>query len=167
MYPDFVAKLKDPPAADGSRADGTDCHPPVRQQASRAVDSDPHDGEIHVLPVQGNVYMLVGDGGNIAVQAGDQEGALVVDTGAGKLSDKVIAAIRKLSDKPIQFIVNTSFHPDHTGGNVKLRAAGADPMPARRVRSFPARFADAGKGATIIAHQNVQNRMSAPAGKAP
>jgi len=36
------------------------------QQASHAVDPDPHDGEIHVLPVQGNVYMLIGDGGNIA-----------------------------------------------------------------------------------------------------
>ena len=48
------------------------------QQASRAVNPDPNDGEIHVLKVQGNVYMLVGDGGNIAVQVGDQ-GALLVD----------------------------------------------------------------------------------------
>ena len=46
------------------------------------VPEEPHDGEIHVMPVQGNVYMLLGDGGNIAVQTGEQ-GALVVDTGAG------------------------------------------------------------------------------------
>ena len=53
------------------------------------------DAEIHVLPVRGNVYMLVGDGGNIAVQVGT-DGALVVDSGAGQLSDKVIAEIKKL-----------------------------------------------------------------------
>ena len=70
--------------------------------------------------------MLVDDGSNIAVQIGE-EGALVVDTGKGQLADKVVAAIRKLTEKPIQFIVNTSFHSDHTGGNVKIRAAGSDP----------------------------------------
>ena len=52
----------------------------------------------------------VGDGGNIVVQTGEQ-GAFVVDTGEGKLSDKVIAAIRTLSANPIQFIANTSFRP--------------------------------------------------------
>src|SRR4029077_5538694 len=55
----------------------------------------PIDGEIHVVPVQGNVYMLVGAGGNIAVQIGD-EGVLVVDTGLVAMSDKVLAAIKKL-----------------------------------------------------------------------
>jgi glyoxylase-like metal-dependent hydrolase (beta-lactamase superfamily II) len=102
--------------------------------------------------------MLVGDGGNIAVQVGDQ-GPLVVDSGAGQLADKVIAAIRRLSDKPIQFIVNTSFHAAHTGGNVKLHASGEDPSLFGSF--FSAQFADAGRGATIIAHQNVQNRMNA------
>jgi cyclase len=161
MYPEFVAKLKDPAAGEAVAKveQFPSAGPP---HVSRAVDPDPHDGEIHVLPVAGNVYMLVGDGGNITVQVGDQ-GTLVVDTGAGKLSDKVLAAIRKLSDNPIQFIVNTSFHPDHTGGNVKIRAAGFDPSVVGSF--FSGQFADAGKGATIIAHQNVQNRMSAPAGK--
>src|SRR5678815_4468892 len=78
------------------------------------------------MRVSGDVYLLAGDGANIAVQVGPQ-GAFVVDTGAGKLSDKVVAAIARLSAKPIQFIVNTSFRPDHTGGNVKLQTAGADP----------------------------------------
>ena len=96
------------------------------QQPSRAVNPDPNDGEIHVLKVQGNIYMLIGDGGNIAVQVGDQ-GALLVDTGAGKLSDKIMAAVNKLSQHPIQFIVNTSFRSDHTGGNAKLGPAGEDP----------------------------------------
>ena len=74
-------------------------------------------------------------------------------------SDKAIAAIRKLSDKPIQFIVNTSFHPDRTGGNVKLRAAGHDPSVLGSF--FSGQFADAGQGATIISHLNVQTRMTA------
>ena len=90
------------------------------------MDPTPHDGEIHVWPVQGNVYMLLGDGSNIVVQVGEQ-GPLVVDSGAGQLSDKVIAAIHKLSPNPIQFIVNTSFHADHVGGNLKLHAVGRRP----------------------------------------
>jgi cyclase len=161
MYPEYVAKLKD--SANSDAAAKAELFPSAGpSRVSRAIDPDPHDGEIHVLPVQGNVYMLVGDGGNIAVQVGKQ-GALVVDTGTGRLSDKVIAAIGKLSEQPIQFIINTSFHADHTGGNVKLRAAGTDPSVMNSF--FSNHFADAGVGATIIAHQNVQNRMGAPAGK--
>jgi len=163
MHPEFVARLKDPAAMEAAaKAELTPSSGPPH--ASRAVDPNPHDGEIHVLPVQGNVYMLVGDGGNIAVQVGDQ-GALVVDSGAGQLADKVIAAIRKLSAKPIQFVVNTSFHSDHTGGNVKLRASGYDPSVVGSF--FSGQFADAGQGATIIAQQNVQNRMGAAKALAP
>jgi glyoxylase-like metal-dependent hydrolase (beta-lactamase superfamily II) len=160
MYPEFLAKLKD--AGVPEAALGPMQFPTGPQHASRAVIPDPHDGEIYVLPVQGSIYMLVGDGGNIAVQLDDQ-GPLVVDTGEGRLTDKVIATIRKLSDKPIQFIVNTSLHADRTGGNVKLHAAGED--PSLYGSFFSGQFADAGRGATIIAHQNVQNRMSAAAGQ--
>ncbi len=161
MYPESPKAPKD--SAGGEAVAKAELFPSAGPpHVSRAVDPDPHDGEIHVLPVAGGVYMLVGDGGNITVEVGDQ-GTLVVDTGAGKLSDTVLAAIRKLSANPIQFIVNTSFHPDHTGGNVKIRAAGYDPSVVGSF--FSGQFADAGKGATIIAHQNVQNRMSAPAGK--
>lgn len=156
MRPEFMAKLKGPAASEAAVTSlEVPSGPP---HASRALDPDPHDGEVHVLPVQGSVSMLVGDGGNIAVQVGDQ-GPLVVDSGAGQLADKVIAAIRRLSDKSIQFIVNTSFHGAHTGGNVKLHASGEDPSLFGSF--FSAQFADAGRGATIIAHQNVQNRMNA------
>lgn len=157
MYPELLAKLKDPQAAEAA-AKAEVVPSPGPPHASRAVDPNPHDGEIHVLPVQGNLYMLVGDGGNIAVQAGE-EAPLVVNSGAGQLTDKVVAAIRKLSDKPIQFIVNTSFAPDFTGGNVKLRAAGHDPSVEGSF--FSGQFADAGRGATIIGHQNVQNHLLA------
>ncbi|MBV9507793.1 MAG: MBL fold metallo-hydrolase [Acidobacteriia bacterium] len=157
MYPDLPEKLTDPAAME-SAAKALLMPKPGPPQTSRAVNPDPHDGEIHVLPVQGNVYMLIGDGGNIAVQTGEQ-GAMVVNAGAGNLSDKVIAAIRKLSEKPVQFIINTSFHSDFTGGNVKLRAAGFDPSVVGSF--FSGQFADAGQGATIIGHQNVQNRLLA------
>jgi len=158
MYPEYVDKLK---TATEAEAIAKTRPPQGPEQTSRAVDPDPHDGEIHVWPVRRNVYMLVGDGGNVTVQVGD-EGPLVVDSGTGQLADKIIAAIHKLSDKPIQFLVNTSFHPDHTGGNVKLRASGAD--PSVQGSFFSLQFVDAGVGATIMAHQNVANRMSAASG---
>ena len=157
MYPEILDKVKDATAADAAAkaelipGSGSP-HP------SRALDPTPRDGEIHILPVQGNLYMLLGDGGNIAVQVGEQ-GAMVVNSGTGKLSDKVIAAIKKLTDKPIQFVVNTSFHPDYTGGNGKLRAAGFDPSVLGSF--FSGQFADAGQGATIIGQQNVQTRLIA------
>ncbi len=132
---------------------------PSRSQAtSKAVLTEPTDGEIHIQPVRGNIYMLVGDGGNIVVQVGN-EGVFVVDTGTGARAAKTLAAIRTLSDKPIQFIANTSFLPDRTGGNEALRKAGAD--LSVRGTFFSLQFRDAGVGATIMAHQNVPNRLNA------
>jgi cyclase len=87
--------------------------------------------------------MLVGGGGNIAVQVGD-DGVLVVDTGIAATSEKVIAAIRRLSDGPIRWIVNTNGDPDHTGGNTAISHAG------RTVN---------GNSAAIHAHEDVLTRM--------
>src|SRR5262249_27670185 len=123
MYPGFGAKVKNATDAEGeTKLKPT---PNVPSETTKAVDSEPHDGDIHVLRVRDNVYMLLGDGGNIVVQTGD-EGAFVIDTGEGKLSDKVIAAVRQLTPRPIQFIANTSVHAEHVGGNAKLAAAGSD-----------------------------------------
>ena len=109
----------------------------------------PSDGEIHVLPVQGNVYMLVGAGGNVAVQA-SAEGVMVVDTGTAQMTDKLLAAIKKLSDRPIRHVINTHFHSDHIGGNEAIAKAGSTTR---------------GGTAEILAHENVMNRVSAPVGK--
>jgi cyclase len=117
------------------------------------------DVEIHELPVQGNVHMLVGAGGNITVQVGKQ-GVLLVDTEYGELSDKVMAAVRKLSGGGLRYIINTQFAPDHTGGNENLRRAGK--MVFAGPGAGPIR--DAAEGAAIVAHENVLNRMSAPTG---
>lgn len=152
MYPDLLAKLREPDVEATATARLKPASGP--SQARVVPDPTPNDGEIHAIPVQGNVYMLLGDGANIAVQIGNQ-GPLVVDTGSGRLVEKVIAAIRRLSDKPIQFIVNTSYHADHTGGNSALQASGDDP-------SAQATFAPVTavpKRATIIGHQNLTSRL--------
>jgi glyoxylase-like metal-dependent hydrolase (beta-lactamase superfamily II) len=78
---------------------------------------------VHVFPVRGNVYMLVGAGSNITVQVGERY-IIVVDTGLTQYADEVIATIRKLSDLPIFFVVNTSSDRDHVGGNTKISHAG-------------------------------------------
>src|SRR5262245_16732627 len=162
MYPEFAAKAKD--ANYVATMEKSLVAPAAGQPVTRKVpDTNPNDGQIHVLPVRDGVYMLVGDGGNIAVQVGT-DGALLVDSGAGRLSDKVIEEIKKLSSKPIQFIYNTSFHPDHTGGNARLRAAGKDPEAnGGNLRAT----AGAGSTATIIAHERTAGRMQEPGGPEP
>src|ERR1700751_2214770 len=71
--------------------------------------------DVHILPVQGNVYMLVGAGANITVQVGS-DGVLIVDSQYAPLSDKILTAIRTLSKGPIRYLINTTADPDHTGG---------------------------------------------------
>jgi glyoxylase-like metal-dependent hydrolase (beta-lactamase superfamily II) len=89
----------------------------------------------------------------------------VVDSGSGQLTDKVLAAIRRLSVKPIQFIANTSLHAGHTGGNEKLKNAGSDPSV---VGTFLALGTPgAGSTAAIMAHENVTARMDGSLGNPP
>jgi cyclase len=131
---------------------------------NRGAQLNPARVNMQVLHVQGNVYMIAGAGGNTTVQVGDT-GVLVVDTQVAEVSDKLLAAIRTLSPKPIHYIINTHVHDDHVGGNAKLAKAG----PTRP----DAAPATAGLGGnvdgktTILAHENVLNRMtgSGPEGK--
>jgi cyclase len=117
------------------------------------------NAEVQVLPVQGSVYMVAGSGANITLQVG-QQGVLLVDTGNVQLSDKVIAAIRKLSDKPIRVIINTNVDPDHVGGNENIGKAGLTVMGG--VVSYSAQ--DIQRGAQILAHENTFNRMNGMTG---
>jgi glyoxylase-like metal-dependent hydrolase (beta-lactamase superfamily II) len=119
---------------------------------------DPAGPDVQVLRVRGNVYMLVGTGGNVTVQAGD-EGVLVVDSGSGMITEKILARIRQLSDKPIRIIMNTHLHRDHTGGNEDLAKVGK-----WLGGNAPGNFGLPTTGPRVIAHENVLKRMSAPTG---
>jgi cyclase len=117
------------------------------------------DTELHLLPVQGNISMIVGDGGNITVSLGE-DGVLLVDTGLAQNADKLVEFLGKIApNKPIRYIINTHVHGDHTGGNEKVGPLGAT-IAGGNVG------AGAAVGAAIIAHENVLNRMSAPVGTA-
>ncbi len=117
---------------------------------------------LQTLKVQGNIYLITGAGGNVIFQTGD-EGILVVDTGLARTADDVLAAIRKVSDKPIRYILNTHFHADHVGGNDTIRKAGAQVVGA----NVTGNLTDAGVGAAIYAQDNVLQRLSAPTGQQP
>ena len=147
-YPEFAAVLASG-AAPMSAAPGPATRVPGVLPAA--------DGSVRVQKVQGNVYMLAGAGGNIAVQVGPQ-GVLVVDTGTAQMSDKVLAAIRELTDQPIRYILNTHAHPDHTGGNAALAKAG------RRMGGGLVVAGPTGTGASILAHEKVLFALSTPGG---
>jgi glyoxylase-like metal-dependent hydrolase (beta-lactamase superfamily II) len=102
---------------------------------SSAQDQDFSKVQIKVTKVAGNVFMLEGEGGNIAVSVGE-DGIVVVDDQYAPLADRIQAALKDISDKPIRFIINTHYHADHVGGNEYFQ-----------------------KQAPIIAHDNVRKRL--------
>jgi len=81
-----------------------------------AQDQDFSKVQMKVTKVAGNVYMLEGAGGNIGASVGD-DGIVIVDDQFAPLADKIKAALKGITDKPVRFIINTHYHGDHTGGN--------------------------------------------------
>ena len=108
--------------------------------------------DIKLLPVQGNVHVIVTPSGNTAVQVGT-EGVVLVDTQPEAMAARVMAEVRKLSDKPVLYIMNTSLDAKNTSGNAALTKLGA-------TLSSPAAPA-------TVAHENVFNRMSSDKDVAP
>jgi cyclase len=80
--------------------------------------------QIKIVPVAGNISMLVGDGGNIGVQVGE-DGVLLVDDEFPQLADRIKAAVSSLDPGLIRFVLNTNWHFDHADGNGLLARAGA------------------------------------------
>jgi len=93
--------------------------------------------QIKTHQVAGNVYYLEGQGGNVGLLVGD-DGVLMIDDQFAPLSEKLLTAIRALSDKPIRMLINTHVHGDHTGGNENFGKMGID----------------------IVAHDNVRARLA-------
>jgi glyoxylase-like metal-dependent hydrolase (beta-lactamase superfamily II) len=98
--------------------------PALLGTAFAAAQANPDAAQLSMYPVQGNVYMLAGAGGNITVQVG-KEGVLLVDSGLAPMAAKVMAELRKLTNAPVFYIVNTHVHPDHVGGNEAFAKSGA------------------------------------------
>ncbi|MBJ90645.1 MAG: MBL fold metallo-hydrolase [Woeseia sp.] len=88
---------------------------------SLAQDFDEVVLSIHT--VSGNVSYIEGRGGNIGLFTGD-DGVFLIDDQYAPLTDKIVTAIRTLSNHPIRFLVNTHMHPDHTGGNENFGRMG-------------------------------------------
>ena len=93
--------------------------------------------EIKTEKLSDTLYMLIGAGGNIGVSVG-ADSVFVIDDQFAPMTPKIEAAIKKLTAKPVQFVLNTHWHFDHTGGNENFGKAGA----------------------IIMAHDNVRKRMS-------
>ncbi|MFD1616537.1 MBL fold metallo-hydrolase [Gelatiniphilus marinus] len=93
--------------------------------------------EIKTHKLTDNIYMLVGQGGNIGISVGD-DGIVMIDSQFAPLTPKILDAIKSISDKPIKFLINTHWHHDHVGGNENIK----------------------NQGAVIVAHDNVRKRKS-------
>jgi cyclase len=133
-----------------------------------AAQPRPSAGALEVVQIRPNFHVIAGAGGNILVQLGP-EGVILVDSGTGAMSTQVLAAVRQLSDLPIRYIINTGMDADHVGGNEALSKAGLSILPG-------AVAAGAGLGddlvsnkgaASVLAHENVLTRLSAPSGSQP
>jgi cyclase len=106
--------------------------------------------QIKTHQVAGNVYYLEGQGGNVGLLVGD-DGVLMIDDQFAPLSEKLLAAIRALSDEPIRMLINTHVHGDHTGGNENFGKLGIDIFAHDNVRIRLARGVNNGPPAPATA----------------
>src|ERR1700692_2837843 len=96
--------------------------------------------QVEPLKLAPNFYGLNGQGGAIGVLTGP-EGVLMVDSQFAPLTEKIVAAVKQVSNTPIKFLINTHVHGDHTGGNENLGKMGV----------------------TIFAREELRNRLAHPA----
>jgi cyclase len=104
--------------------------------------------QIKVTKVSGNIYLLEGAGGNIAASVGD-DGIVIVDDQFAPLAEKIQAALKGITDKPVRFVINTHYHGDHTGGNEPFRNAGSTVIAQDNVRKRLESGGTAGNGGSL------------------
>ncbi len=106
--------------------------------------------QIKVTKVSGNIYMLEGEGGNIAASVGE-DGIVIVDDQYAPLADKIQTALKNLgiTDKPVRFVINTHYHGDHTGGNAPFSSAGSTVIAQDNVRKLLVTGGVAGTGGSV------------------
>ncbi|HVN42032.1 MAG TPA: MBL fold metallo-hydrolase [Steroidobacteraceae bacterium] len=95
--------------------------------------------EYRVQPLRTGLYLLQGGGGNVVLWAAP-DGVLLIDDGTAAAAPQLIEAIGRITHAPVRFVVNTHWHPDHTGGNEALARSGA----------------------VILAHESVRERLAIP-----
>jgi glyoxylase-like metal-dependent hydrolase (beta-lactamase superfamily II) len=138
--------------AAGSLVDAQHQRPPQPPDRLDRMAEPPQAGEVGVLPVQGNVYLLNLGEVNIVAQVG-ADGILLVDTGPAEWSERIARTIlERFGGRPIRYIINTHMHPDHVGGNAAL-------MKMARGDDAAGGFGG-NQGAKLIAHENAFNRLS-------
>jgi cyclase len=121
-------------------------------------------GDIEVLEVRPNFFVIAGAGGHISVQAGE-DGLVVVDAGSAEKAEAVVAAIKKLSPRPIRYVIDTSADLDHVGGNETLSKAGQTLFTAPGSIGLPGNFL--GGVASILSAEKVLQRISTAGGQGP
>jgi len=106
--------------------------------------------QIKVTKVSGNIYMLEGEGGNIAASVGE-DGIVIVDDQFAPLADKIQVALKGLgiTDKPVRFVINTHYHGDHAGGNVPFSQSGSTVIAQDNVRKRLESGGTAGNGSSM------------------
>lgn len=111
----------------------------VSTLAVGAVGAHQHFDKVQIKTekLTNTVYMLTGEGGNMAVSVG-KDGVLLVDDQFAPLTPKIKAAIAKISKKPVRFLINTHWHFDHVGGNENFGKSGS----------------------LIVAHEKARGRMA-------
>jgi cyclase len=119
---------------------------------------------LEAVQIRPNFYMIAGAGGNIGVQIGI-DGVVLVDAGSEGASDRVLAEIKKITPLPVRYIINTGADADHVSGNAKLAKSGVTIFTNALGNVNFANAMTNGGGASILAHDSILKRMSAPTGK--
>src|SRR5271157_5389730 len=130
---------------------------------AQAQNTDYSKVQIKVTRVSGNIYMLEGEGGNIAASVGE-DGIVIVDDQYAPLAEKIQTALKdlKITDKPVRFVINTHYHGDHTGGNEPFANAGSTVIAQDNVRKRLETGGTAGNGGSLKMEMKAAPKAALP-----